>query len=434
MIKQLRQFIGGNVLLKITSFNSVAIGVRIVAGLISSKVIAFYLGAPGMALLGDLRNFITSVQGVSTLGIYNGVVKFTAQHKSRPSLLGKVLSTSFLLGGFSTIFTALILFFGADYWNSLLFGTDKNFIFIFKILGLALPFYGLNTLLIAVINGFGKSKWIILINAATNILGLLITVFLIYTHNIDGAFIAVVTIPSIALLITGTALVKKIHFLRLFSFEQVDLSFVKKFASYTGMTLFSAIGTPMVFIAIRQKIINVDGLTNAGYWDAMLRLSDYYLMFVTTILTLYILPKLAETNTVKDFRKEIFNFYKTILPLFGLGCLLVFLLKNQLVNLVFTEDFLAMSPIFAWQLAGDFLRVAAMVLAYQFLAKNMFWTFMGTQVFSLALIYLSFTFFIDRYGFVGAGMGHLFSYFIYLIVVLFIFRKALFTNKIEESH
>ncbi|HEA31360.1 MAG TPA: O-antigen translocase [Leeuwenhoekiella sp.] len=433
MLKYLRQFIGGNILLKITSFNSIAIGVRIVAGLISSKVIAFYLGAPGMALLGDLRNFLTSVQGVGTLGIYNGVVKYTAQFKKEPQILGKVLTTSFILGGFATILTALSLFFGAPYWNSFLFGESQNFIFIFKLLGLALPFYALNTLLMAVINGYSKFKWIIIINATTNVLGLLVTVFLIYTQSIKGAFIALVIVPSLSLLITGLALAKKTRFLRFFKFAHFDWSFVKRFGSYTGMTLFSAISTPWVFIGIRQRIINADGLTHAGYWDAMLRLSDYYLMFVTTILSLYILPKLAAIKTAKGFRTEIFNFYKTILPLFGLGCILIYVLKNLLVSLIFTKDFLAMSPIFAWQLAGDFLRVASMVIAYQFLAKNMFWTFIGTQVFSLSVIYFSSVFFIDRFGFVGAGMGHLFSYFIYLVVVLFIFRKPLFYTNQQET-
>lgn len=433
MINYLRRFIGGNMLLKITSFNSIAIGVRIVAGLISSKVIAFYLGAPGMALLGDLRNFLTSVQGVSTLGMTNGVVKYTSEFKNEPAILKKVLTTSFILGAFATILTAFALFFGAPYWNSFLFGDSQNFTFIFQILGLALPFYALNTLLVAVINGYAKFKWIIIINATTNILGLLVTVFLIYTRNIEGAFIAIVTVPSLALFVTGIALIRKSRFLNFFKFANFDWFYVKKFGSYTGMTLFSAISTPWIFIAIRQRIINVDGLTNAGYWDAMLRLSDYYLMFVTSVLTLYILPKLAAIKTTKAFRTEVFNFYKTILPLFGCGLLLIYLLRNLLVRLVFTEDFLAMSPIFCWQLGGDLLRVASLVIAYQFLAKNMFWTFIGTQIFSLGVIYFSSVFFIDRYGFVGAGMGHLFSYFIYLVVVLFIFRKALFYTNPQET-
>ena len=433
MINNLRRFIGGNMLLKITSFNSIAIGVRIAAGLISSKVVAFYLGAPGMALLGDLRNFLASVQGVSTLGITNGVVKYTAQFKKEPKVLGKVLSTAFILGGAASILTAFALFFGAEYWNSFLFNDGQDFVFIFQLLGLALPFYALNTLLMAVINGHAKFKWIIIINATTNFIGLLVTVFLIYTRNIEGAFIAVVCVPSLALLVTGIGLAKKTRFLRFFRFTHFDRSFVKKFGSYTGMTLFSAISTPLVFIAIRQRIINVDGLTNAGYWDAMLRLSDYYLMFVTTVLTLYILPKLAATTTARGFRTEVFNFYKTILPLFALGLILIYFGKNLLVQLVFTEDFLAMTPIFRWQLTGDFFRVASLVIAYQFLAKNMFWTFIGTQVFSLSIIYFSSVFFVERYGFVGAGMGHLFSYFVYLVTVLLIFRKALFGKLKKEE-
>lgn len=140
-------------------------------------MIAFYLGAPGMALLGDLRNFMASVQGVSTLGMTNGVVKYTAQFKKEPGVLGKVLTTSFILGAFGTVLTAFVLFLGASFWNSFLFGDSYNFTFIFQILGLALPFYALNTLLVAVINGYAKFKWIIIINATTNIMGLLVTVF-----------------------------------------------------------------------------------------------------------------------------------------------------------------------------------------------------------------------------------------------------------------
>lgn len=428
MIRYLRQFIGENVLLKITSFNSVAIGVRIITGLISSKVVAFYLGASGMALMGDLRNFLSSAQSISTLGIYNGIVKYTAQFKNDHRQLGKLLTTSFLLGGIATILTALILFFGASYWNNFLFEDGTDYRFVFQLLAIALPFYALNIFLVAVINGYARYKQIILINAVTNVLGLVITVLLIYQYNIEGALIGIVCIPSLSLLITGLVLVRKSKFLDFFNFANFDPQLIKKLASYTGMTLFSAIITPWIFIAIRQEIINSEGLTEAGYWDAMLRLSDYYLMFVTSILTMYVFPKLSATETRLGFRKEVFSFYKTILPLFGLGLVVVFFAKELLISLVFTEDFQQMKPIFQWQLIGDFFRVAAMVVAYQFLAKNMFWTFIGSQIFSLATIYLSSAYFIHHFGFEGAGMGHALSYFIYLITVLIIFKKSLFAR------
>ena len=426
MLKNLRKIARGNVLLKITSFNAVAISVRIVAGLVTSKVVAFYLGAQGMALLGDLRNFMNSLQSVGTLGIYNGIVKYTAESKADKQKLSRFLSTSFFLILGTTLLISCILFFGATYFNKLLFDSAHDFTYIFRLLALALPFYSLNTFLIAAINGYSKYKFIIFINIATNILGLIITIFLIINYKITGAFYAVVLVPAIAIIVTVAAIFKKRFALSLIGFSHFRVSYIKRFVTYTGMTVFSAMLTPWIFIGIRQHIIAVDGMQNAGYWDAMLRLSDYYLMFATTVLTLYVLPKLAETTTRNGFRKEIFNFYKTILPLFGVGLIVLFFIKSYLIPIIFTKDFLTMLPIFKWQLAGDFFRVASIVIAYQFVAKNMFWYFVGTNIFSLAVIYGSSIYFVDRYGFVGAGMAHFLSYAVYLCVVVFIFRKSLF--------
>ena len=429
MIRKIRQLVGDNVLLKITSVNSLAIGVRIVAGFITSKVVAIYLGAPGMALLGDLRNFLGSVQSISTLGISNGIIKYTAEFKRDKRILSQLLSTSFFLILGMTLLVSGILFFGAAFWNTLIFKENTNFTFVFKLMALALPFYAINTFLLAVINGHAKYRFIIFINIATNLLGLLLTVAFIVNYKIDGAFVAIATVPAIAFLVTVMALVNKSAGLKLIKPHFFKRKHIKKYASYAGMTAVSAMLTPWVFIGIRQHIIDTDGMSNAGYWDAMLRLSDYYLMFATTVLTLYVLPKLAEATTETGFRKQIVDFYKTIMPLLGLGLIAVFLLKSYLVQLVFTKDFMTMLPIFKWQLAGDFFRVSSIALAYQFIAKNMFWHFVGTNLLSLAIIYGSSIYFVNLYGVEGAGMAHLFSYVLYLGVVLFIFRKPLFDLK-----
>ena len=426
MIRRIRQFMGNNVLLKITSVNSLAIGVRIVAGFITSKVVAIYLGAPGMALLGDLRNFMGSVQSIGTLGISNGVIKYTAEFKEDKYALSRLLSTSFFLILGTTLLVSGILFFGAEFWSGLVFKHMTGFIFVFKLMALALPLYAINTFLLAVINGYGKYKLIIFINIAINVLSLLVTAGLIITHQIVGAFIAIATVPALAILITLLPLIHKSTGLRLIKPQFFRTKYLKKYMSYTGMTVVSAMLTPWIFIGIRQHIINVDGMIEAGYWDAMLRLSDYYLMFATTVLTLYVLPKLASARSDADFRRQIFDFYKTIMPLLGLGLITVFLLKGYLVRLIFTTDFLSIVPLFKWQLAGDFFRVASIAIAYQFIAKNMFWYFVGTNLLSLAIIYGSSLYFIDHYGFVGAGIAHFFSYVLYLGIVLFIFRKPLF--------
>ena len=79
------------------------------------------------------------------------------------------------------------------------------------------------------------------------------------------------------------------------------------------MALFSAIVLPLVSIEIRSYIIDNVNQQAAGFWELMTRISKYYLMFVSSLLTLYILPRLSEIDNVKEFRKEVFGFYKTII-------------------------------------------------------------------------------------------------------------------------
>jgi len=49
-------------------------------GLVSTSVVAKILGPTGVALLGNFRNFITSLETISVLGFGNGIVKYAAQH------------------------------------------------------------------------------------------------------------------------------------------------------------------------------------------------------------------------------------------------------------------------------------------------------------------------------------------------------------------
>ncbi|MEH6659144.1 O-antigen translocase [Leeuwenhoekiella marinoflava] len=428
MLRFLRQLIQQNILLKVSSVNTLRISVRIVCGLVTSKLIAIYLGASGMAILGDLRNFLNSVQSISQLGINNGVVKYAAEYKEEESKLNNLVSTSLKIGCLASVVLGLILFIAAPQINDLVFSSTYNFTSILRFAAVVLPIFTLNTLILNVVNGVGDYKKVIYINIATNVLGVLLSVFLIIRMQIFGALLSLVLSAVVGLLVTAVALYKERGYLITIFLLPVKYSVLKKLASYGGMTLFSAIVSPWVYISIRQHIIVVDGLEKAGYWDAMLRLSDYYLMFATTLLTLYVLPKLSVIQTKKEFKTEVFNFYKTILPLFGLGLILVYVLKIWIIKLVYNTDFLQMKTLFIWQLAGDFFRVASLVLAYQLIAKNKLRAFIITQIISLSVIYFSSTLLVSRFGFVGASMGHLVSYIAYFLMLLVIFRKSLFVK------
>src|SRR5690606_19463026 len=155
------------------------------------------------------------------------------------------------------------------------------------------------------------------------------------------------------------------------------------------MALVSAIAVPLVSIVIRNYIIEVVGIKEAGYWEAMNRISDYYLMFIMSMMSLYFLPRFSEIESRTEFRKEVFNFYKTIVPYFALCLILIYFLRSFIVPLVFSNAFKPTENLFFWQLLGDFVKVISIVIAYQFIAKRMFWHFIIIEIFLVCMMYLA---------------------------------------------
>lgn len=411
---------------KLGYLNTAAVAARIIAGVLTSKAIAIFIGVEGMALIGNLRNLLTAVHATSMLGLYQGLVKYIAQCKEDAIELGKTLSTAFHIGFVSTLVTAFICYYNADVINNILFPYNFRYAYIIKVLAIALPFYTLNLFCFAIMNGFAKYKMLLVINIIGQFLGLGITLVLIYQGRIDGALLAVVITPSLSLLMTLVAILYRRSLVSIVRFSNVSLVVLKKYVPFAILTLVTAIAIPVVSIIIRNYLIDVVGIKEAGYWEAMNRISDYYLMFIMSMMSLYFLPRFSEIDTKKEFRSEVFNFYKTIMPYFGGGLLLIYLLRSFIVPLVLSEAFQPTEDLFAWQLMGDFVKVLSVVIAYQFIAKRMFWHFIIIEIFLVCMLYLTSIFFIDTYGLEGAVIGHFVSYILFYVLVLLLFGSSLF--------
>lgn len=425
-MKRLLDYINTNVLFKVASLNSASVITKIIAGFLTSKAIAVFVGSEGFALIGNLRDFLRAAQSFSILGLYNGVVKYIAEFKDDTLELSKTLSTVYYLGFISTVLVSFFCYFNAEAINNYLFPIYNDYAYVIKLLAIALPFYALNMLAFSILNGFSKYKILLIINIIGQILGAVITIFLIWINRIDGALIAVVIAESLIFLITLVGIVNQRSLVSLIQIKRVRFSAIKKLSTFSFMALFSAIVLPLVAIAVRTYIIDNVSHQAAGFWEAMTRISKYYLMFVSSLLTLYILPRLSEINNVKDFRKEVFGFYKTIIPVFALGLLVIYLSRHIIISVVFTNEFKPVADLFLWQLLGDFVKVLSIVIAYQFLAKNMFWHYIITEAFSVALMYLASIYFIDLYGVRGATIAHFVTYVVYYGVILLIFSTSLF--------
>lgn len=412
--------------------HSATVFTKITAGFLITKFIAVFIGAEGLALIGNLRNFLTAVQSFATVGLYNGIVKYVGECKNDINELSKVISTSYYLGFAATTLISLLCYFNADIINNFIFSSQYNFKYIIKILAMAIPFYALNMFCFSLMNGFAKYKFLMIINILGQLLGLCVTLVLIYQNNIDGALISVVISPSLIFLITVVGILYRRNLMKHIKVSNIDFSFIKKLSSFGVMAVITGIAFPIVMILIRNYIIDTQGMRDAGYWEAMNRISTYYLMFINSIMTLYFLPRFSEIDNKQEFRKEVFSFYKTIIPVFALGLFVVYLLKPFIVALFLTEKFVFVESLFGWQLLGDLVKIMATVIAYQFIAKKMFVHFIVTELFLMVITYFTSIYFIDMYGVKGANMAHFTSYLMYYVIILLIFSSSLFGLIPEE--
>ena len=419
-------YINDHVLFKVANLNTATIITKIIAGILTSKAIAVFIGVEGMALIGNLRNFLSIIQTFSILGFYNGLVKSISEVKNDAFELSKTLSTAFYLGFFATILLAFYSYYNSEFINNFLFSVNYNYAYVIRIMALALPFYALNMFSFSIMNGFSKFKILLIINIIGQVLGLSVTLLLIYQNNIDGALIAAVIAPSLILLITFVGIMNQRSLVSSVKISNVSFEVLKKFGPFAILALVTAIAIPMVSIVIRNYIIDEVGIKEAGHWEAMQRISDYYLMFINSLITLYFLPRFSEIDTKKEFRKEVFSFYKTTMPIFGIGLILIYLLRSFLVKLIFSDAFEPTQDLFLWQLLGDFVKVLSIVIAYQFIAKKMFLHFIIIQIFLVIIMYLSSIYLIDIYGVKGAVIGHFVSYLMHYGIILLIFGTSLF--------
>lgn len=427
---KLPAFIKDNLLLKITSLNSGAIGVRAVLGVLSGRIVAEKLGPAGVALIGDIRNLIPMIQSFSTLGMFNGIVKYVAEHKENKEELLKLFSTAFVWLLFSSLITFFILFFGASYWNELIFSAENDFSFVFKVLALAVPFIAMNRVVNGVINGLSAYKKFVKIELISYCLGIVLLITLLYYKNLNGALFAIAILPILQFSILFYFFSKTLKEYLDYKNVTFSIPYKNKLLGFTIMSFVATLLSNFVEIDLRGHLKNQISDADAGYWTAMTNLSKQYLMFSSAILTLYVIPKFSKIERSIDFRREVLNIYKTLLPLFALGMIIIFVLKDWVIDITHGEEFLAMKPLFKWQLLGDFIKIASIIIAHQFFAKKMVKQFIITELISLVLFYGLSSYFIKSMGAEGIVFAHLLRYMICFPLVIFFLRKNLFGNNI----
>lgn len=397
--------------------------------LLMSKIIATYLGKEGLGLIGQLSSFVT-IALVAAGGCINiGVIKYVSDYNANdPHKLNAFFRTGLLTMLSLGAVCSLVLIAFSGFWARIIL-VNEDYADVFVLFGITIICYGLNTYYTSVINGLKQYRLLNIINMITSISGLILSYVLTVNFHTRGAFYAIITNQSIIFFVTWL-IARRQRLLGSIDLKLgIDREQLRLLSRFILMTVISTAFVPVVQLILRDYVIHNIGLSYAGIWESILRISNVHLLFITTTLSTYYLPRLSEIKEQHELRHEIWKMLKIVMPLVLFSSLTIFLLRYWVIGVLFTDEFREAGTLLGWQLLGDVLKTAAWIIGYQMHARAMTRVFIASEILG-GLSYLGISILFIRYnGLLGASMAYAVNYFIYLLALLLVFNKVLFARQ-----
>jgi PST family polysaccharide transporter len=386
-----------------------AVAIRLATGLALNKVLAVLVGPAGYVVIGQFQNAIQVLFSFSASAINNGVTKYTAELEGDEARQRLLWSTGLRIVLTTSLVTALAV---AIFHRSLAahFLGNARFGSVFLWLGVGIVLFSMNTLLLAILNGKKDLRTYVAGNVAGSIIILVAISALAWAFGLYGALLALAVNQGLVFFVTVALCARKAWFRKENFLAGFSGQYARALLLFAVMALVSALANNGGQLIVRALLIGRFDVHFAGYWDAMIRISQINMLFVATTMSFYFIPRMSELRYWDEIRREIRHGAAIILPLFAAGSVLAYLLRDMLILLLFTRDFTPMERLFGWQLAGDTVRVATWFLAYVMLGRALILTYVLTEIASNALFVLLAWWLTRLVDFEGVALAHFITY------------------------
>lgn len=406
---------------KVFSFSLILITFKFVVNFVLTKLFALFLGPSGIALLGNFRSMMQLIVSSSSLGMQQGVIRFTSEFKDQRTAFQKLLGTSHIIYGSCSVIIGLILFFFSNQLSAIVLQSTV-YSWLFRVLAFVVPLQGFHTLYFSILQGLGNYKRVVWVEFTMSFLNLVVVGYATFTFGLIGALVAVACIPVLYFLVSVLVLKANTPPIKIIWSNW----FAKNLFLYALMTLFSGIAFPLLFIMIRNRISSVLGLEYVGYWEAMNQFSHFYFIVLNSIILMYVLPRITSKTSDSFYRKQVADYLKKLMPIFISFLIVLYLLRKQAILLLLSTDFNAVESLFGWQLLGDFFRALTLIFSIYFHARRMATAYIVIDMLLFVSLFMFSYAWIDSLGLIGVVKAHFISYLGYFLVTVFWLRKPLF--------
>lgn len=412
-----------NNFIKVSGANGIiSIGKSILI-ILSNKVLAIIIGTSGIAMVGQLQNFIGIITMISNGGFNQGLTKYIAENKNDRKIVVEFIGTAFIVSSvLTTLISFIILILSKSI--SLKIFTTTSYISIIIVFAFTLFFFNLNSLVLAIINGFQQYRQYFKINITVTVVGFFLTVSLVLLLKEYGALLAIVLSQSVVCLF-AYFYIKNYYWVKALSFRCFNKEKLFLLLKYTTLTVFAAIIWPIVAIIIRTYVINNISTEEAGLWQATRNINDYIVNIAIGSFSVYLLPKLSSITDKSLLKNELISIYKIIIPVSLVGFICIYFLKDFVVLILYSKDFLKVGEYLLLQMIGSFFWMCKVPIMNYMLAKGHTKIYMINElIFALLYIVLAIAL-IPKFQVQGIQMSFAIYNFIYLLTNIYIVKKLL---------
>ncbi|WP_369431849.1 O-antigen translocase [Pseudomonas lurida] len=401
-------------LLKTGILTAVATFARLLSGFLVMKLVAVLAGPEGVAQLGQFMSLTALLVVFAGGGIGAGVVKYIAQFGDDQDAINKLVSSALSFTVISSLLmcVAVLLFSGPiSIW---LLG-DLQYQSLIVVLAIAQIFVALHNLVIAIINGMMDVKRLALVHVLGAVIGVILPSVLGYYFKLYGVLLAFILAQGSLLIVSFICFFRSKYFSWDYLRAKIDKPIFIKLSRFSLMTLTSALLAPVVQIIVRNMLAERFSWEQVGYWQAVTKVSEAYLLFISMAISVYYLPKLSSITDKKKFKLEIARGYAVLMPIVIASAFFVYFLRDFITWLLFSHEFKSALYLYLPQLIGDVIKIASFVLSYIMLAKAMTKIFFLSELFFSSLYVLLTWWLTSVFGLIGAMYAFVLNYSLYLV-------------------
>ncbi|MBQ4860870.1 O-antigen translocase [Pseudoalteromonas sp. MMG013] len=382
--------------MKTSFWSAVATAFKFLSGLVINKALALFVGPAGLAVVGQFQNFIQIAMTMAQGAINTGVTKYTAEYKDDPEKLKSLLSSSFMMSMASSVVVSVIVAIFAEPISVKVTGSTE-YQYVFYLFSVGLFLFVFNNLYISIVNGFKDIGQFVKVNVTQSVVSLFVTSILVYLYGLLGALIAMAINQSVVFFLIIPFFKKQNHVSAVDFKGKLDKGQVKKLLSYSAVGIATAVCGPLAHMLVREELMSSAGMDVAGQWQAVWYISTMYLMMISTILSVYYLPRLSEIKQLDELKSEVAKSFAVIIPIVSILSFVIYLLRDLVIVILFSEEFTQASDLMLFQLMGDVMRVGCILFTYLLLARAKTKSFFVLEVMSaVSFVLLSYWLILER--------------------------------------